>query len=77
MLRRLVRSRLPICYEFHAADLLDAAEDGIDARMSRHPGMKVRLAEKRAALKRILTTIAREREVLTYQQALGRGLAPA
>ena len=65
----------PICYEFHAADLLDFGDDRIDARMARHPGMRQPLARKRAALRSILTRIATERRVVTYRQALDEGLA--
>jgi len=74
-LESALRSGRPLCYEFHAADLLDLANDGVDPRMDRHPGMKVPLAAKRAALRDILETIARERRVLTYRQAMEEGLA--
>jgi hypothetical protein len=69
-LARLLRSRLPVCYEFHAADLLDLVDDGIDTRMARHPGMRVPLARKRAALRDVIATISRERRIITYAQAL-------
>ncbi|MFQ5668518.1 MAG: polysaccharide deacetylase family protein [Candidatus Binatia bacterium] len=69
-LRAVLRSALPVCYEFHAADLLDLRDDGIDPRMARHPGMQVPVARKRARLREILATIARQRRVLTYRQAL-------
>jgi hypothetical protein len=74
-LRSALRSGRPLCYEFHAADLLDLANDGIDPRMDRHPGMKVSLAEKRKGLRDILATIARERRVVTYRQAMEEGMA--
>ncbi|HLK10815.1 MAG TPA: polysaccharide deacetylase family protein [Candidatus Binatia bacterium] len=74
-LRALLRSELPVCYEFHAADLLDLAGDGIDARMGRHPGMRAGLAEKRARLREMLAAIAAERRVMTYRQALEEELA--
>ncbi len=74
-LRSALRSGRPLCYEFHAADLLDLATDDVDPRMDRHPGMKVPLATKRAALRDILATIARERRVVTYRQAMEEGLA--
>lgn len=75
-LHALLRSDLPVCYEFHAADLLDLAHDGIDPRMERHPGMRVPLGEKRAALRDILATIARHRSVVTYAQALRERRVP-
>jgi len=74
-LRAVLRSRVPVCYEFHAADLLDLERDGVDARMARHPGMRVPLERKREALRTILATIAAERRVVTYRQALAEGLA--
>ena len=43
--------------------------------MDRHPGMKVPLATKRAGLRDILATIARERRIVTYRQALEEGMA--
>ncbi len=73
--RALLRSGRPVCYEFHAADLLDLAGDGVDSRMDRHPGMRLPLAEKRALLKDTLAMIARERRVVTYRQALQERLA--
>ncbi len=74
-LRSALRSGRPLCYEFHAADLLDLANDGVDPRMDRHPGMKVPLATKRAGLRDILATIARERRIVTYRQAMEEGMA--
>lgn len=74
-LRALLRSGLPVCYEFHAADLLDLEGDGVDLRLARHPGMRLSLAEKRGGLRDILSTIARQRRVVTYRQALAEGLA--
>ena len=68
--RSLLRSGRPVCYEFHAADLLDLAEDDVDPRMDRHPGMRLPLERKRALLRDTLATIARERRVVTYRQAL-------
>ncbi len=73
--RALLRSGRPVCYEFHAADLLDLAADDIDPRMDRHPGMRLPLAQKRAMLRDTLATIARERRVVTYRQALEERLA--
>lgn len=69
-LRRMIRSRLPICYEFHAADLLDLVDDRPDPRMERHPGMRIPLEKKRRALRDTLAAIAQSHRVVTYQQAL-------
>ena len=74
-LRALLRSRLPVCYELHAADLLDLETDGVDQRMDRHPGMRIPVAQKRAALRDVLRTIAEARRVVTYRTALEEGLA--
>jgi hypothetical protein len=74
-LRSALKSGRPLCYEFHAADLLDLANDRVDPRMDRHPGMKVPLATKRAGLRDVLATIARERRVVTYRQAMEEGMA--
>ena len=74
-LRAALRSGAPLCYEFHAADLLDLVADRVDVRLARHPGMQVPLAAKRAALRATLSTIAAARRVITYAQALEERLA--
>jgi len=71
----LLRTDLPVSYEFHAADLLDLAGDAIDPRMSRHPGMQLPLERKRAMLRDILTAIRGRRRIVTYRGALEDGLA--
>jgi peptidoglycan/xylan/chitin deacetylase (PgdA/CDA1 family) len=68
----LLRSGLPVCYELHAADLLDLERDGVDPRMARHPGMQLPLERKRDALRDILARIVAARPVVTYTQALER-----
>jgi hypothetical protein len=73
-LRGLLRSRLPVCYEFHAADLLDPEDDPVDRRMLRHPGMALALARKRAVLRETIAAIASARRIITYRQALAEGL---
>jgi hypothetical protein len=72
-LRRMLGSPLPLCYEFHAADLLDLERDRPDPRMTRHPGMRIPLATKRRTLRETLATIAQSRRVVTYRQALAEG----
>jgi hypothetical protein len=69
-LRALLRSDRPVCYEFHAADLLDLAGDGVDPRMARHPGMRESLARKRGRLEETLRTIAAARRVTTYRAVM-------
>ena len=71
----LLRSDLPVCYEFHAADLLDLERDGIDARMARHPGMRLPLERRRAVLRDVLARIAAARRVVTYRDVLDEELA--
>ena len=72
-LQALLRTDLPVLYEFHAADLLDLAQDRVDARMARHPGMRVPLARKRALLRDTLSAIAAGRRVTTYRAAVEEG----
>jgi hypothetical protein len=74
-LRAVLCSRMPVCYEFHGADLLDLVQDKVDPRMDRHPGMRVSMERKRTQLREVLRAIARERRVVTYRQALDEGLA--
>ncbi len=69
-LQALLRSDLPVFYEFHAADLLDLASDAVDPRMARHPGMREGLATKHARLRDTLRTIAGARRVTTYRAAM-------
>jgi hypothetical protein len=74
--RSVRRSRAPLSYQFHAADLLDLHGDGVDPRLGRHPGMSVPLARKRELLRSMLADIAAEYEVVPYRDALP-GVAPA
>jgi predicted deacetylase len=46
-----------LSYPLHAVDALGLAEDEIDSRMGRHPGMRVALAEKLALLGHTLAAI--------------------
>lgn len=71
----VLRSSLPLCYEFHAADLLDQEGDHVDPRLARHPGMAVPLKEKRKLLGDLLRRIAGERPVVTYRSAVEAGWA--
>jgi hypothetical protein len=72
-LRALLRSDLPVLYEFHAADLLDLAQDRVDPRMARHPGMRESLAHKHGLLRDTLGAIAAARRVTTYRAAVEEG----
>jgi len=73
-LQALLRSSLPVFYEFHAADLLDLHRDAVDPRMERHPGMRESLARKRTRLRDTLAAIAGARRVTTYREALESGV---
>jgi hypothetical protein len=75
LLRGVLRSSQPVCYELHGADLLDLERDGIDPRMERHPGMRLPVEQKIASLREILGAIAGARRMVTYRQALAEGLA--
>ena len=47
------------------------AEDGVDARLAKHPGLDRPLAEKLARLDRVLGCIAEHYEVRTFADRLG------
>lgn len=56
--RSMARLRGTVTYTVHAADFLGLAEDNLDSRFGRHPGLKLSLRER-------LTRIEEELEVLT------------
>jgi peptidoglycan/xylan/chitin deacetylase (PgdA/CDA1 family) len=57
-LRGQIRRRHSISYALHALDVLGLAEDGIDARLARHPGMDRSLEAKRELVRATLGAIA-------------------
>ena len=59
-----------LSYVLHAVDGMGLTEDGIDARLAKHPGMHRPLAEKIAKLDRVLACIAEHYEVRTYAERL-------
>ena len=65
----LRRSSVPLSYMLHATDLLDLRRDGIDPRMSRHPGMAMSLEQKTALLEERLSAIAADYTVRPYADA--------
>jgi hypothetical protein len=71
--RAIRRSGGPLCYQFHAADLLDLRGDQVDGRMARHPGMRWPLARKDALLEGVLRDIGAEYAVIPYASAIGAG----
>ncbi len=59
-----------LSYVLHAVDAMGLADDSIDARLSKHPGMDRPLADKIAKLDRVLACIAAHYEVRTYAARL-------
>jgi len=53
-----------ITYQFHAVDFLDLEGDGLDARIARHPGMKVAFDRKRALADSAIRELVRRRRVV-------------
>ena len=68
--RAIRRSATPFSYMLHPVDLLGLREDGIDARMARHPGMNLPLAAKLDLLEERLRAISSDFHVTTYAQSL-------
>jgi hypothetical protein len=69
------RSRAPLSYQFHAADILGLVEDGVDPGMARHPGMRLPLARKEALLADVLGQVSASYDVRTYAEAAADGAA--
>lgn len=65
-LENFVREGHALSYPLHAVDALGLAEDGVDLRMARHPGMRVALAAKLSLLRRTLTAVRERFEVAPY-----------
>lgn len=71
--RRFLEGDAPLCYELHAADLLDLDGDRVDPRLARHPGMSVPFKQKRQMLREILQRIGEARSATTYRAVLETG----
>lgn len=69
----LCRSRAPLSYQFHAADILGLDVDGVDPRLARHPGMRLPLDRKVTLLEGVLGQIAATYDVATYAAATVAG----
>jgi peptidoglycan-N-acetylglucosamine deacetylase len=69
-IRGFARRGEPLSYVLHGVDVLGTAEDGVDARLHRHPGMGRRLEAKLAALDRTLEVIGEHFDVRTYAEQL-------
>lgn len=61
----------PLSYALHAVDALGLTEDGVDARLAKHPGMDRPLAAKLEVLERTLEAIVARFDVRTYAEQLG------
>lgn len=66
----MLRERLAFGYQFHAVDLLDLERDGVDARLARHPGMRLPLERKVELLRAMLSRVKANRLLVTYRQAV-------
>lgn len=67
--RRLAHLRRgPVWYQFHAVDFLGMAEDGLDPRMDRHPGMRLPLDRKRAAVRGALGELGGGRAIVPLRE---------
>jgi peptidoglycan/xylan/chitin deacetylase (PgdA/CDA1 family) len=64
--------REPLFYPLHAVDALGLAEDRIDPRLHRHPGMDRPLADKLRLLEASLAAITDRFESVTYREYLER-----
>lgn len=58
-------------YVMHGVDALGLAEDEVDARLAKHPGMDRTLETKLALLDRTLAAIAARFETRTYRELVG------
>lgn len=62
--------RAPITYQFHAADFLATTEDGLDPRISRHPGMELSLGRKLRLAEECTRSLARVRRVVPLRDVV-------
>jgi hypothetical protein len=69
---RLVRRSPFVNLELHGVELLGLAEDGIDPALSRQPDLRVPLSEKRRKLRRALTRLRDDFEIVTLAEAAAR-----
>jgi hypothetical protein len=60
----------PLSYALHAVDALGLREDGVDRRLSRHPGMNVPLADKLRMLDESLAAIRARFEPAPFRDRL-------
>jgi hypothetical protein len=62
----------PFIFVLHAIDCLGLAEDGVDPRLARHPGMRLPLATKLASLTSTITAIAKRFDTMPFRDAMQR-----
>lgn len=62
--------RAPITYQFHAADFLATEEDGLDRRISRHPGMNLSLGRKLRLAEESMRSLARVRRIVPLREVV-------
>jgi predicted deacetylase len=72
MLDALAARGETLSYPLHAVDALGLAEDRVDARLARHPGMELPLATKLALLEESLAAIVRRFEPAPFAERLAR-----
>jgi hypothetical protein len=61
---------LGLDYAIHAVDVLGLAEDAVDQRMARHPGMTEPLSAKLALVERTLAAVATRFDAVPYRDRL-------
>lgn len=69
----LARRGEALSYVMHGVDALGLREDGVDPRLSRHPGMDRPLGAKLDLLDRTLAAIAERFECVTFRERVDRG----
>ncbi len=76
-LDHFARHDVPLSYTLHAVDALGLAEDGVDARLTRHPGMARNLDEKLALLETTFADIAARFACVPFRERLASLGGPA
>ena len=66
--RRTLRRRITPTYVMHAVDFLGTQEDGLDPRISRHPGMSLGLSAKLAVAEEAVRSLVCDRSVVPLRE---------
>jgi hypothetical protein len=69
----LARRSLGVDYAVHGIDAMGLEEDGVDARLGRHPGMHLALVDKLSLLDRTLAAIRDRFTLVPYRDRLDEG----